>query len=181
MGVRIGSLAGIRRPDRIQETDERLSKRTLVDRISDFSIKLTGIKHRVVASDTEIMHHLGGIHLTPAQFYSYGIPCYDIDLAKYRGILLDGVVDSIYQRLENPERYGFDEHQPITVSEYRTYLVKTLKYIEKRKVGTVDWKRVENTVSGASQIQINLTSDFREEYFNLGLKWKVKDFFDSWR
>lgn len=181
MGIRIGRLAGIRIPEKVQETDERLSKRTLTDRISDFAIKLTGVNHWVAASDAEIIHHLAGIHLTPAQFHSYGIPCYDIDLAKYRGILLDDVVNSIYQHLENLEGFGFDDHQPITVPEYRTYLVKTLKYIDKRKVGTVDWKRVEKTVSGASQIKINLTSDFREEYFNLGLKWKVRDFFDKWR
>ena len=121
-----------------------------------------------------IRRHIVDIHFSPRVLLDTGIPRYDLGLCRYRKIDLSWVVQMAYEKLEtlNQELQAQidgekDRCLPFgrTVENYKTMLVKTLKYIEIRELATIDWARVETLFRGANSVKVNIVSDTTDSSF----------------
>lgn len=121
-----------------------------------------------------IRRHIVDIHFSPQVLLDTGIPRYEMGICSYRNIDLSWVVERAYEKLETPNQElqaqidrEKDRCLPFgrTVEDYKTMLVKTLKYIEIRELATVDWTRVETSFRGANSVKVNIVSNTTDSSF----------------
>lgn len=126
----------------------------------------------------ELNVHLTYGHLLPSVVGEFGIAKYDIDAAVLRRIELDEFVEAIYVLLEFAgvylAFYSLMENLSIvtfpSLSEFKTVLVKNLKYIEwiqketERRIlrRPIQWERVDPFVPEWRSIELDPRKDCRD-------------------
>ncbi len=128
-------------------------------------------------TEAELVKHITEGHFMPLVLDSYGVPRFDIELAKLRGFSLQAVVEAAYQVLasgysnegkfstthEGSEKIlsaSFSSHNIEYLTEQQKgTIVKTLMLIEDLGVGRVDWRRVTKLVPSAPFVNLDLERD----------------------
>lgn len=122
-------------------------------------------------SAASLRGHIVNVHFQARTLADLGVARYDIEIAAHRGIPLYWVARKAYERLERDDAdiaKEISEHEvadKLTVDEYRTMLVKNLKYIECLNLACIDWKRVNVSFDGASEIELDIDKDGRDMSF----------------
>lgn len=112
-------------------------------------------------SPASLRGHIVNAHLKAHILMTLGIPRYDIEVAALRGIQLDWVVQKAYEKLARPEAETKGED---TIERYKQMIVKTLLYIEKLGLATIDWKRVSMLYPKARKIRLDLPADGHDSH-----------------
>jgi len=120
--------------------------------------------------------HLSRGHFTMFQL-PLGVPRFDIECARHNKISLDGVANHIYRLMERndsaiwADTYNDAPHitrgnprkdlrgEDMTPDRYRLWLARTLKYMEKLGVATIDWRRVKKSFPKTRYISTQLPRD----------------------
>jgi len=128
-------------------------------------------------SPASLRGHIANNHFQADMLACTGVARYDLEVAAYRGIELDWVVQKAHQNLERPDadireeiscsapRSRFAANGQLTVHEYRALLTKNLKYIERLALAVIDWARMERSFPEASQVALDVTRDTADSSF----------------
>jgi len=121
--------------------------------------------------------HIINAHFKAMTLSSIGVAAYDIEIASVRQMDLTKVVEAAYERLDRTDHEIQneinDQHEDkihkslkdFTVDNYRTVLVKNLKYIEQLGLAEVDWGMVERSVPNARSVELDLETDTTDASF----------------
>lgn len=105
--------------------------------------------------------HIVNAHLQPHILDGIGLPLFDIEVAKVRGIGLGWVVFKAIKRLElgDGELSDYLAERGVnirmTVADYRLAVVKTIGLISQQGMAQVPWIAVNRVYKGASEVTIN--------------------------
>lgn len=125
-------------------------------------------------SPEDLLWHTFEAHCNFHFIALFGVPNFDIELAHHRGISLKPLVEKIIQALSDPANTDqFDSfHLPFSgdIESYRTYLVKTLKFIDQLQPDSVNWTKVKTLKIDCEKITFNYTEDCRDVSFLEQLK-----------
>lgn len=127
---------------------------------------------RIISPQEELLDHIRSEHLTPIGI-TEGIFRFDIELAAAEGHLLDGLLPQLVALIEDPHPAAYNGYYVdltrgqlpvrlnLNVDDYRTTLVKNLRYMEQLGVTSngVDWSAiwstVEKVIPNARNTQVN--------------------------
>lgn len=104
-------------------------------------------------SPKKLPTHIFERHLVPENHFimlTIGVPRYDIELARHRGINLQGTVDSAMKRLrERPQGYETSSFRGLNKGEV---LARALAYIQELELGKVDIDEVFDRIGGSRRV-----------------------------
>ncbi len=139
-----------------------------------------GLKEWSTTSQASLSGHIVNAHFQARTLHSFGIPRWDLEIARYRWFNVKWIVKKIYEKIERSDSDIINEitnqiinedkkillPNEFTPKEYRVTLVKTLRLMIDLgliSVDSVDWQRVELSLHGATQIVYVLSKDSRED------------------
>ena len=114
-----------------------------------------------LCSGPSLRGHIVNAHLQPHVLDGIGLPLYDVEVAKVRGVGLGWVVRKAMQRLELSDGELSDYiadagvHKRMTPADYRLAVVKTISLISQHDMAQVPWSAVNRIYRGASEVTIN--------------------------
>jgi len=135
-------------------------------------------------SPPSLRGHIVNTHLSALFLDWSGVARYDIELAMYREIPLDWVVEKAYQKIERPDEDIQTEineevlnikkpseqvHYIHNLEDYKTMIVKNLIYIEQLGRAPIDWDRVNASFPQASNVKLDIDKDTKEGRFPIDL------------
>lgn len=114
-----------------------------------------------LCSGPSLRGHIANAHLQPHILEGIGLPLYDVEVAKVRGIGLGWVVRKAVQKLElsdgelSEQIENVGVHLTMTPADYRLAIVKTICLISQHGMAYVPWSAVNRVYRGASEVTIN--------------------------
>ncbi len=139
-------------------------------------------------SNSLLVDHILLVHTAPHILICEKIPRFDLELMQHRGFDGTELANNIYSLLEGNilevwtkiyKKFGKSELEVIqdlnkdglnwrelsNSDIYRIFLVKTLIYMEKLKLSSVDWARVKIAFPAAETVKLNLKDDSNEQFY----------------
>lgn len=116
-------------------------------------------------------------HFQARTLANLGVARYDLEVAKYRNMSVDWVVQQAYKKLERDDAdilTEIKEHKvadKLTVAGYRTMLVKNLKYIRQLGLATIDWERVNKSINS-----LEIASEIEQDSHDMSFRKDVVPF-----
>lgn len=120
-----------------------------------------------------LQEHIAELHLSPELLRWFGVPRFDIDLTKMVDGSLEYVIGIAYDRLELGW-WGFDQTPALGSAFNHAWVksgrdwsedwckgkvVQTLRYIERLKLGEIDWLHVSSVFPLAGMFDLDIDRD----------------------
>lgn len=128
-------------------------------------------------SKNGLARHIVRVHFEPLEMMRNGIARYDIELAFYRGVDLNWVVEEAYKKLERENEViqreieqkipgaGIIPGHDFSIDDYKTIIIKNLQLIAKLGLGSVNVNRLKTIFPGVYGIEVDIVNGTRDEHF----------------
>lgn len=167
------------RPDPTHQQDFLLDSLQI---LSNDKVRMFGPAGPMSCTPASLRGHIVRRHLTPQVIHDVGVDRFDIELAAYREIKLDWVVEEALKLLAVPDDVIQSELEleglarKFSVDQYRQGIVKNLLYINHLKCAEVDWERVNHIYPNARNVKLDIEKDCSDISFDKERKRNPKRF-----